>query len=1003
MKYRLTRSSLFLLLILSLCLALIPSARAQEIQLQEFFDDAELPGWENAGGVIQNGVLALPEGARIHQLWNWHLLETAIRIRIIGDGEFVFQARGTEEGTLVLVLAREYLAVFLNNDVVLETALDPIPEGEWFTLVLFIDPGRIYADINGQVILDQELGEPVEPGYFSLGFQGPGKAELDFIEGGGITIPGDEPDQKPEATPIPEDSGKPGQGPPAYQAGAWVHLGGPIGGLGYDIRYNFDNHETWYVTDAWAGIHRSTDDGLTWSPINQGITATKGVDGIPVFCVTVDPHDPDVVWLGTEGTGQIYRSQNGGDEWVEMSEGISKKLRPLTFRGITVHPTDPNTLYAMAEISSPAWTPNGESRVGIEMDLTQGIVYKTTDGGKKWVEVWRGDNLARYAWINPDDPQVVYVSTGIFDRESANTDVQAGEAGGVGILKTTDGGQTWEAIDQENGLLDLYVGSLYMHPEDPETLLAAAAQNNWSAMAQENTAGIYLSHDGGQSWERVIKRAEMYGSVEYCESNPKIAYAASAEAVYRSEDSGENWQRFGRDDNTWGPPGIIAGIPIDIQCDPDDPYRIFINNYGGGNFLSEDGGQTWINASQGYSGAIVHQLFVSPGQPGWVYAGARSGLFRSTDGGQTWQGTAYPSEGMGNINEIIIMGIDPTDPLKIITNTDGGTTMVISEDGGNSWGWTTGEALQSTVLARSPSDPQVLYAGNAREECALNRGAALMQQICSQMETGFYRSDDSGKSWQLVTDDPLPQGGFSTLAVHPTNPQHLFGGTFQNGFAHSEDGGKTWKLGGLGLPQIAQPALDIAIDPFHPKTIILSLREGGLFKSSDGGQNWRRLVAGLDPESPFKDILFDPAHEGVIYLADPFKGVHYSMDGGESWQDLNQGLTHRTAQSLAISSDGSVLYVGIEGAGVYRLGTPPPVDPNLIPQEKETEPEEIQQEEEAVPAEEEGQAEPPPEVDEGEEPQDLGDQKKTLCPTSYLPFLLAVGVVWKRRKKVGSK
>lgn len=1007
MRNQTTRYGLLVLLIFSLCLALIPSAQAQEIQLLETFEDPALPDWEVADEInLESGILTLPEGSRIHHRWNWHVLEVAIRLRLFGTGEFSFTTRATEGGALSLLLSREYMAVVLNEEIILEAPIESIPEGEWITLVLFIDPDHFLAEINGQLIFEEDLGSQVEPQNFTLGYLGTGKAEVDSVEGGGITLPGEKPEDTKDASDKSETSEETAPGPPAYQAGAWIHLGGPIGGLGYDIRYKFDDHDTWYVTDAWAGIHRSQDDGLTWKPINQGITATKGVDGIPVFCVTVDPHDPQVIWLGTELTGQIYRSGNGGDSWVEMSNGISKKMRPLTFRGITVHPDDPNTLYAMAEISSAAWTPNGEPRAGIEMDLTQGIVYKTTDGAQNWEEIWRGDNLARYAWINPDDPEVVYISTGIFDRESANTDVEADVAGGVGILKTTDGGQTWDVIDQDNGLLDLYVGSLYMHPKDPQTLLAAAAQNNWSAMADEYTGGIFLTHDGGESWKRVIKGQEMYGSVEFCEKDPKIAYAASLEAVYRSEDGGETWQRFSREDNTWGPPGIIAGIPIDIQCDPDDTDRIFINNYGGGNFLSEDGGQTWVNASQGYSGAIMNQIVVVPKHPGWIYAGARSGLFRSTDGGQTWEGTAYPAEGMGAIAEIISLAIDPANPLQVVTSPDGGGGMIVSENGGNSWRWAEGDTFQAWTLAQSPSDPQVLYAGNTREDCALDTGAALIQEICSQAQTGFFRSKDGGISWQVVTQGPLPHKGFSALAVHPTNSEHLFAGTFQGGFATSTDGGKTWKLGGLGLPQKGIPALAIAVDPFYPESLLISLGEAGLYKSSDRGANWRMIAAGLDPEAPLLDILYDPSHSGVVYLADSFNGVHFSTDGGESWGDLNQGLTHRTARTLGISEDGSVLYVGIEGAGVYRLGTPPPVDSELIAFDSEPK-EETEQAVSEPPQEEEDKHEPaaeetPQEEEENHEPEDSGDQSETICPTSYVPLLLAVGLIWNRRKKGGS-
>ena len=60
---------------------------------------------------------------------------------------------------------------------------------------------------------------------------------------------------------------------------------------------------------------------------------------------------------------------------------------------------DSDIVYAAAEIGS--WEYFGESRQGREFDMVGGVVYKTTDGGENWVQVWHGDNLARYILIDP--------------------------------------------------------------------------------------------------------------------------------------------------------------------------------------------------------------------------------------------------------------------------------------------------------------------------------------------------------------------------------------------------------------------------------------------------------------------------------------------------------------------------------------------------------------------------------------------------------------------------
>ena len=112
-----------------------------------------------------------------------------------------------------------------------------------------------------------------------------------------------------------------------------------------------------------------------------------------------------------------------------------------------------------------------------------------------------------------------------------------------------------------------------------------------------------------------------------CPSDPSIVYAGGGAVVYRSEDAGLTWKQVaGQGGDGWGPPGVLAGTPIDMQCDPRDPNRIFSNNYLGGNFLSTDGGKTWVNASDGYTGAQIMSL---PGNMAQVlgFIGFTVGIF----------------------------------------------------------------------------------------------------------------------------------------------------------------------------------------------------------------------------------------------------------------------------------------------------------------------------------------------------------------------------------------
>ncbi len=243
-----------------------------------------------------------------------------------------------------------------------------------------------------------------------------------------------------------------------------MRTGGPLGGLGYDIRMRPDNPDIMFVTDAKAGVFKSTDGGRTWVPKNNGITTRLGTasDEIPVFCLTIDPNNYDTIWARHPVPArllQVHRRRRVLDEDGQRR----RRTRPdhaWVRRGSAQLRTS-----STPPARSPAGNGPGRSITGREFDLVKGVVYKTTNGGQSWRKVWEGDNLARYVWIDPRDTDVVYVSTGIFDREAANSDVPHGQNGGVGVLKSTDGGQTWQQIN--NGLGNLYVGSLFMHPTEP--------------------------------------------------------------------------------------------------------------------------------------------------------------------------------------------------------------------------------------------------------------------------------------------------------------------------------------------------------------------------------------------------------------------------------------------------------------------------------------------------------------------------------------------------------
>ncbi len=685
----------------------------------------------------------------------------------------------------------------------------------------------------------------------------------------------------------------------------WVRTGGPLGGLGYDIRMRPDNPDIMYVTDAWAGVFMSTDGGANWEPSNNGITTRTGESGdaIPVFCLTIDPHDPDTIWVGTQNVRGIFKSVDGGQTWAEMDNGVQER-EGITFRGFTVDPRSSDIVYAAAELSSWVWA--GQPRPGREFDMTGGVVYRTTDGGQNWSAIWRGDNLARYVWIDPRDPDVIYISTGIFDREAANSDPAAGTPGGEGVVRSTDGGQTWQQFN--NGLNNLYVGTLFMHPENPDVLLAGTGNNQYFVQN-----GVYLTTDGGETWQQTL-RDDNINAVEFSSANPNIAYAGSAAAIYRSEDGGVHWQRMSHEDG-WGPSGVRAGFPIDFQVDPRNADRLFANNYGGGNFVSEDGGATWQVASAGYTGAQVRAIAVDPGSPDRVFAAARSGFFASEDSGTTWIGlNTIPA----NTLEWNAVAVDPADPRHVLAANNWNGQILESANGGGSWRIASpgaGEGKGWRAIAFAPADSRVVYSGMS----AFYSAGGFDDMMAAG---GIYVSVDGGASWSGANDAGSKEANVIALAVQPDDPQVVYAATGNMGLLKTTDGGHNWTalaVAGGGMRGV----LSVAVHPQEPNVVFAGLVFGGLQRSSDGGQTWQLAGAGLAPEANISSIVIDPTNPEVMYTSDRFSGVFRSLDGGQTWQVINEGLLLRHVNALALTTDGRHLYAATEGGGVFRLDLEP--------------------------------------------------------------------------------
>jgi len=208
------------------------------------------------------------------------------------------------------------------------------------------------------------------------------------------------------------------------QRGEW---GPGAGGLTlHTILLDPTNDQRMYIAVSAAGCYRTDDGGVTWKPYNKNVRADFMPDKYPEFgqCVhkmTMHPSTPNVLYQ--QNHCGVYRSDNFGEDWVDIGEG--KLPTPFGF-AIGVHPTDPRTIYTVPEESQ-------EYHISVD---GQFAVWRSRDAGNSWEKLTKG--LPERAHVD-----VLREAMGLDSFEDAG--VYIGTNTGQ-LFYTRDSGDSWELL-----------------------------------------------------------------------------------------------------------------------------------------------------------------------------------------------------------------------------------------------------------------------------------------------------------------------------------------------------------------------------------------------------------------------------------------------------------------------------------------------------------------------------------------------------------------------------
>ncbi|EMA71311.1 WD40/YVTN/BNR-like repeat-containing protein [Halorubrum distributum] len=268
-----------------------------------------------------------------------------------------------------------------------------------------------------------------------------------------------------------------------------------------------------------AGLFRSVDGGSRFACVTASTLGPDGSGPDAVTAVATSPHDPDVVWIGTEPS-RAYRSVDGG-ETAERVGGLTD----LPSADEWSFPPRPDTHHVRWIEPCPAdperWL------VGIEA----GALAVTADGGETWTDRPPGSRRDTHAMAtHPDAPDRVYA------------------AAGDGFAESGDRGDSWRVRDA--GLDHGYVWGLAVDPGDPDTALVSAAE---SATAAHRRGEAYLyRYRRDEGFDRLDERGFPTGEGTYravlaSGRAPREIWALSNRGLFVTRDAGDSFEQVPAD------------------------------------------------------------------------------------------------------------------------------------------------------------------------------------------------------------------------------------------------------------------------------------------------------------------------------------------------------------------------------------------------------------------------------------------------------------------------
>jgi len=674
-----------------------------------------------------------------------------------------------------------------------------------------------------------------------------------------------------------------------------------------------------YVCTAGGGLWKSTDNGTTLLPIFDNQTSSS------TGAVAIAKSNSNLVWVGTGepantranswGDG-VYKSLDGGKSWAHMGLPESRQIS-----SIIIHPTRPDTVYVAA--MGYEWGRNQE----------RGI-FKTVDGGRTWSKVLYVNDTTGFIDLqaDPKNPDVLYAAAWQRFRFGGGDMAESGPESG--IYKTIDGGKKWVRLTNGLPVEDKSKITLAVARNNSKIVYAAILTGEPAPGGKRtiDTGGVFRSMDAGRSWQRMnpAMTSYYYDRINVDPGDDNRIWMPVFDLMV-STDGGKTLTKANMKH--------VHNDQHGIWIDPKDPQHLILGGDGGVNISYNRGAtwqQAVLPIGQFYEVAVDNQepYFVYGGmQDTGHWLGPSQTYDNEGITNHDWIKLRFNGDGMSihadpTDANVIYMVQEFGNFSRLDLRTWDRKELQPSADEAKKRGLHPFRYDWSPPMIVSQHDAKKLYLGSNYLFKYTDRGAkweVISPDLTAQQDNDWKGSKKDYTGYHSY-------GALFSIAESPRDEDVIWTGADDGPIYVTRDGGKSWAEVSKNFPpnsptfavvgEIEASRYDKAAAYVVYDNHTREDHKPYVYLTEDYGRTWQNINGDLPLNGSSYVIREDPVNPNLLFVGTEF-GLFMTIDKGQHWIQIKNNLPTVAVRAMAIQERDRDLVVGTFGRAIWVIDIAP--------------------------------------------------------------------------------